>query len=249
MKLIVLGSGTCVPSLTRNAPGYFLAAGGRRMLIDIGSTTLQQLTKADIPYLEIDVIFITHSHPDHVSGLLPFMHALTSTPGETRTKELFIIGPPDIENFYGCCIGSVMQPPTTFLVTISTMQDRLILGPLQILSTQTAHTAASLAYRFSEGGRSIVFTGDCDFDKKLIVFSRAADLLVVDCSFPDNMKTPGHMIPKECGEVARGAGVKKVLLTHIYPTGGPDNLRVDECAAVYTGEVLLARDLMEIDIE
>jgi ribonuclease BN (tRNA processing enzyme) len=173
---------------------------------------------------------------------------LTSTPGKTRTKELFIIGPPNIKNFYECCIDSVMQPPTTFPVTILAMQDRLTLEPLQILSAQTAHTAASIAYRFSEGDRTIVFTGDCDFDNQLIVFSRAADLLVIDCSFPDDMKTAGHMIPKECGVVAREAGVKKVLLTHIYPTDGPDTLREDECSAVFTGEVLLAQDLMELNI-
>jgi ribonuclease BN (tRNA processing enzyme) len=219
------------------------------MLIDIGSTTLQQLTKAGIPYLEIDTIFITHTHPDHISGLLPFMHASTSTPGSTRTKELSIIGPPGIRAFYDRCIGSIMKPPTTFPVTITEMHDHLALGTILVESTPTAHTETSIAFRFIENNRSVVFTGDCDYDSSLIAFSQAADLLVIDCSFPNNMKTAGHLIPKECGLIAREAGVKKVLLTHIYPTDGPDSLRADECRAVFTGEVLLAHDLMELDIE
>jgi ribonuclease BN (tRNA processing enzyme) len=249
MKLIVLGSGTCVPSLTRNAPGYYLAAGGRRMLIDIGSTTLQQLVRAGIPYLEIDTIFITHTHPDHVSGLLPFMHALIATPGRTRTRELSIIGPSGLQTFYDRCITTIMKPPTTFTLTITEMGEHLALGSLLVESTPTAHTETSIGFRFIENNRSVVFTGDCDYDSSLIFFSKDADLLVIDCSFPNTMKKNGHLIPKECGLVAREAGVKKVLLTHIHPTDGPDTIRVDECKAVFSGQVLLAQDLMELDIE
>jgi len=219
------------------------------MLIDIGSTTLQQLVRAGIPYLEIDAIFITHTHPDHVSGLLPFMHALIATPGSTRTKELSIFGPPGIQTFYDRCIGTIMKSPTTFALTITEMGDHLQLGPLLVESTPTVHTETSIAFRFIENNRSVVFTGDSDYDPSLVSFSQGVDLLVIDCSFPNTMKKNGHLIPKECGLVAREARVKKVLLTHIHPTDGPDTIRVDECRAVFSGEVMLAQDLMELDIE
>lgn len=248
MQLIVLGSGTCVPSLTRNAPGYFLAAGGGRLLIDIGDTTLRQLVRAGIPYFGIDTLFITHTHPDHISGLLPFLHASTSTPGSTRTRELSIIGPPGIQEFYECCIGTIMKPPATFPLTITEMHDHLTLGSILVESIPTVHTATSIAFRFTENNRSVVFTGDCDYDENLIAFSQNADLLVIDCSFPNSMKTVGHLTPKECGLIAREANVKKVLLTHIYPSDEPDTLRVDACRAMFGGEVILARDLMELDI-
>lgn len=249
MKLIVLGSGTCVPSLTRSAPGYFLAASsGRQILVDIGSTTLQQLFRAGGDYLQIDAIFITHTHPDHVSGLLPFMHALTSTPGKNRTKELLILGPKNIRDLYDCCIGSLLRPSQTFCVTIKQMTDSLAFDSLQIRTVKTAHTEASLAYRFSEENCSVVFTGDSDFDRNLISFSLGADLLVIDCSYPNALKTAGHMTPKECGTIAREAEVKQVLLTHIYPTTVPESQLADECRAVFSGRVTVARDLMELDI-
>jgi len=248
MKLIVLGSGTCVPSLTRSAPGYLLAADGQELLIDIGGTTLQQLVRAGRDYLRIDAIFVTHTHPDHVSGLLPFMHASTSTLEKIRTKELMIIGPEGIREFYDGCIGALLRPPRSFGVTVKQMPDHLALGALQVLSTRTAHTATSIAYRIAGENSSTVFTGDTDFDRNLISFSQGADLLVIDCSYPNDMKTAGHLTPKECGTIAREAGVKQVLLTHIYPTAVPDEQRVDECRAVFSGEVLLARDLLEMDI-
>jgi len=248
MKLLVLGSGTCVPSLTRNAPAYFLAADDYRLLIDIGNTTLQQLVKAGIPYQEIDVIFITHTHPDHVSGLLPFLHALKATPVSTRTKELSIIGPRGILDFYDRCIATIMKPPATFSITITEMHDHLALGSILVESIPTVHTETSIAYRFTENNRTMVYTGDCDYDDSLIGFSNDSDLLVIDCSFPNDMKAAGHLTPQECGIVAREAGVKKMLLTHIYPTDKPETIRVDECRAEFGGEILLAHDLMELVI-
>lgn len=248
MKLIVLGSGTCVPSLSRSAPGYFLAAGDKQLLVDIGSTVPLQLVKAGGNCFEIDAVFVTHTHPDHISGLSPFLHALTSTPGKTRVKELYLIGPPVIKEYYNRCICSIQGPPKTFPVTVVEMKKAFELGPFHILGTKTVHTANSMAFRFFRNNRSVVFTGDCDFDRRLVSFSRTADLLVIDCSFPNNMKTKGHLTPKECALIAKEAGVKKMLLTHIYPSPAPENLRLEECREIFAGEVVLARDLMEIDI-
>ena len=69
MKLIVLGSGTCVPSLKRNAPGYYIEAEDYRILVDCGSGTLLQLERAGRNYKDLDAVFITHRHPDHFADL------------------------------------------------------------------------------------------------------------------------------------------------------------------------------------
>ena len=72
MKLIVLGSGTCVPSLKRSAPAYYLEAEGKQILIDCGGGTLLQLEKIGKSYKDIDAVFITHTHPDHIADLMQF---------------------------------------------------------------------------------------------------------------------------------------------------------------------------------
>ena len=46
MDLIVLGSGTCVPSLKRSGPAVFLKIDNKNILVDIGPGTLVQLLKA-----------------------------------------------------------------------------------------------------------------------------------------------------------------------------------------------------------
>lgn len=244
----MLGSGTCVPSVERNAPGYYLEIAGKQILVDCGSGTVRQLERAGKSFKDIGCVFISHTHPDHVSDLLPFLHALLSTPGYNRTKNLLIVGPEGMKYYYDHCISPLIREPENFQIEIREIEETIDLGDFQVDRVKTIHSFNSIAYRFVSAGKSIVLTGDCDVDDGIVTLSRGADLLVIDCSFPDAMKVPGHLTPGECGMIAQKANVKKVILSHIYPTEYPDDLRLKECRAVYGGEVELASDLMEVDV-
>ncbi len=248
MKLIVLGSGTCVPSLIRNAPGYYLEAEDHQILVDCGSGTLLQLEKAGKSYKYVDAVFITHRHPDHFADLMPLIQALIATPEFRREKDLFIIAPGGFIVYYEKAIASILGKPKDFTVTLIEIEDKLDFGPFHIFTEKTVHSSDSIAYRFEYGGKSIVFTGDADYDQGVIALAQNADLLIADCSFPDSQKAKGHLTSKECGFVAAKAGVKKLLLSHLYPSEISDDERLRECKAVFEGEVVLAEDLMEIEI-
>ena len=73
MKVTILGSGTAVPSLERNSSGVLVQEEGINTLVDFGYGTLKQLLHLGITYHEIDRIFFTHNHPDHMCDLIPFM--------------------------------------------------------------------------------------------------------------------------------------------------------------------------------
>ncbi|MDO8283054.1 MAG: MBL fold metallo-hydrolase [Thermodesulfovibrionia bacterium] len=246
MKLIILGSGTCVPSLKRNAPGYFLEAEGRQILIDCGSGTLLQLERAGKSYKDIDAVFITHLHPDHFSDLMPLIHALIATPKFKREKELLIAGQEGFKEYYENAFIPILRRRE--FIKLIEIKSELELEPVKIFSTETIHIGKSLAYRFESGGRSVVFTGDADYDQGLIDFSKDAGLLIADCSFPHSLKMKGHLSAKECGLVAQAAGVKRLILSHIYPSDVSDNERVKEAQDVFDGKVELAEDLMEVEI-
>jgi ribonuclease BN (tRNA processing enzyme) len=248
MNLIILGSGTCVPSLKRNAPGYYLEVFDKKILTDCGNGTILQLEKAGKSYKDIDAVFITHTHPDHISGLMPFIHALSATPGFKREKDLLIVGPRGLKKFYESCISHVMKKPKSFTINAIEIEDKLDLGYLYVFSKKTVHSENSIAYRFEDREKSVVITGDCDYDEGIIELSRDVDLLIIDCSFPDAMKVPGHLTPKECGLVAKKAKAKKLILSHLYPTSYPDSEKLKECRVVFDGDVLLAEDLMEVNI-
>lgn len=248
MKLIVLGSGTCVPSLTRNAPGYYLAADGIEILVDCGSGTLLQLERAGRSYKDIDAVFITHTHPDHFADLMPLIQALLATPDYKREKELSIFASEEFISYYNDAIATVMGIHVNFPIQLIEIKDTLDYGPYKVSVARTVHSGDSLAYRLECGERSIVFTGDADYDQGIVALSQGADMLVADCSFPDAKKARGHLSAKECGLVARKAGVKKLLLSHLYAVGLPEEDRITESREEFDGEVVLAEDLMEFDI-
>ena len=249
MKLIILGSGTCVPSLRRNAPGYYLEAQGYNVLVECGSGTLLQLEKAGLSYREIDAVFITHSHPDHFADLMPLVQALMATPSFKREKDLFVFCPDAFVDYYERAIASVLGAPRHFHVRLRDVKESQEFGPFRIVTAKTVHSSDSMSYRFEQGGRSVVFTGDTDYDQGIIALAREADILITDCSFPEAMKVPGHLSAKECGLVAQKAGVKQLVLSHIYPSGSPDEDRVRESRETFHGDVVLAEDLMEITVE
>ncbi|MFB6147360.1 MAG: MBL fold metallo-hydrolase, partial [Candidatus Nanohaloarchaea archaeon] len=56
-----------------------------------------------------------------------------------------------------------------------------------------------------------------DYFRALEDFARGADVLVTDCSMPDDEKMEGHMTPTESARLAEKAGVEKLVLSHLYP--------------------------------
>ena len=248
MKLTILGSGTCVPSLKRNASGYFLEKDAFRVLLDCGSGTLVQLEKAGKCYKDIDAVFITHGHPDHFADLMPFMHALLATPGYRRDKSLTLFAAGSLLEYFDSAVVPLLGGLRNLPVTLVEVKDRVESGPFQVLSARTVHSADSMAFRFENSEKSVVFTGDADYDQGIIALSKNADVLIADCSFPEALKAPGHLSSRECGLVAQKAGVRKLVLSHLYPAESPDIDRVYETRKVFDGEIVLAEDLMEIEI-
>ena len=248
MLIRVLGSGTGVPSLERNAPAYLLRADGLRLLVDCGSGTLLQLERAGETYRQIDAVFITHTHPDHTADLVPLIHALCHTPGFERRADLLVVGPPDVRTWLEHCAAGVLRAARTFDLRLVDMPDRLALGALRVRACATRHTDTSLAYRFEHGQRSIAFTGDAELDETLTRLCAGVDLLVADCSYPDELATSGHMSASDCGHLARKAGARHLLLSHLYPTAQPDAIRVTQAGRVFEGAITLAADLAAFDL-
>ena len=79
-ELILLGSGTGVPSLKRGSPGLVVVTEGSRVLVDSGPATLRRMLEVGLTCHDTDLLLYTHIHPDHVSDLVPFLFAVIIEP-------------------------------------------------------------------------------------------------------------------------------------------------------------------------
>jgi ribonuclease BN (tRNA processing enzyme) len=71
--------------------------------------------------------------------------------------------------------------------------------------------------------------------------------LILECSFPDDRKAPGHLTPSLAGRIGRETRCKKLLLTHFYPVFQNHDIH-KECQREFSGEIILAVDGMRLNI-
>jgi ribonuclease BN (tRNA processing enzyme) len=251
MELIVIGSGTGVPSLRRGSPALAVKAANRLILLDLGSGTLRSLLRYGLNFSEIDVIALTHRHPDHVGDLIPFLFATHYSLGYSRQTPFWLLAARGFREFHARLSEAFHQwveaPPGLMeLRELSPVSpDGVNWEALAIKSAPTNHTEGSLAFRVEAEGKSVVYSGDTDESDSLVELARGADLLVLEAANPD--KVPGHLTPREAGGLAARAGVPRLLLTHFYPPCDAVDV-VALAAQSFAGEVLQAEDGLKLII-
>jgi ribonuclease BN (tRNA processing enzyme) len=250
MELYVLGSGTCIPVADRGPSGLALSFPNHLIFFDGGGGSLRRMPGLGLDYRQIDFHCLTHFHPDHVSDLVPFLFALNYTVDFIRTLPLHIIGPQGLENFYNKMrgiFGHWIEAKTYDLRLHEAKENRLELPDFFIETLPMAHSEASIGFRVNARGRSMAYSGDTDYCDNIVRLGQNADLLILECSFPDERKSPGHLTPSLAGKIARKSSCKKLMLTHFYPVFEGHDIR-KECQREFFGEVVLAEDGMKMSL-
>ncbi|MFQ6608519.1 MAG: MBL fold metallo-hydrolase [Fidelibacterota bacterium] len=251
MKLTVLGSGTLIPFPKRGNSGYFLQSGTTNILIDGGSGALRKISDFGLNYLEINGICYSHLHPDHTMDLIPFLFALKHDPRVVNGKLLQIVAPVGFISYFDRLMdiyGEWTLSEDVKLNIEELTKGTAEIGDISFTCDHTEHTQHSITYRFMDSnGKEIFYSGDTDYCKILIDSAKGVDVLILECSFPDQEKKSGHLTPVECGQIAYETQCGRLVLTHLYP----DVLNEDIISSIrksYDGRVDIAFDGMEIII-
>jgi len=251
LRITVLGSGTVVPSNGRRATALLVEGGGERLLFDCGPCVLEALEDAGTTFRSIDRVFVTHFHPDHTLGIGHLLAAINNDRTGIGDRELPLYGPDDLPVFMerlDTIYPALVSECGCLRLVVVSGGDRPVGGEVSVVAGQADHGGRSaLSYRVEHAGASMVYTGDTAYSERVAELARGADLLVTECSFPDDQAVDGHLTPSGAGRLASRAGVKEVLLVHMYPLFG----RTDPAALVrkhFDGAVTVARDGMTIDL-
>ena len=226
-------------------------AAGETMLTDASSGTvlLRQLRDTSIALGNIRHLFVTHRHFDHSGGLAPLLIALTSLPEASITvhappetlralHELLALTIPGVEDWIGERLrwnGLTPDQPTR-------------VGDAEVTPFEVDHGLECVGFRISQGASTLVYAADTRPSPNVVEYARGAELLVHEAySTHDDAKQAhlfGHSTAAEAGEVAREAGVGRLVLTHIRASrfADPDAL-AEEAISVFGGPVEVADDL------
>jgi len=252
MKITILGSGTCVPSLQRSSCSVLIEINKTVLVLDSGAGTMRRLLEAGVTIDKISYIFYSHLHPDHSGELVPFLFATKYPESYRRRKPFTIVAAKGFAAFYEKLKSAYghwieLAPGLLNIVELDNKgRDHLDCGLFDVDSLPMDHTEASLGFRITHpGGRSVVYSGDTDVCKNLVTLARDADVLICESALPDELKAPGHLTPSLAGQIAAQAGVGKLVLTHFYPECDAVDV-AEQCRKTYQGPLVLAEDLMEI---
>ncbi|KAI0796326.1 beta-lactamase-like protein [Irpex lacteus] len=83
LNITFLGTASAQPSSTRNHSSLALRLNGDVWLFDCGEATQHQIQKSSVKMGRISKIFITHTHGDHIFGLLPLLASRLNGAGGT----------------------------------------------------------------------------------------------------------------------------------------------------------------------
>jgi ribonuclease Z len=261
-------------------PSTLVSIGDDNIIIDAGRGVATRLVQAGVPITDYGYVFITHHHFDHTGGLADLLFAAWN---KARNKTIHVYGPMGtrkmINHLFEAYERDIWYRMSETKLTIEKLIDIrkmvkvhdvepgiIYQGDKWMVSAEyvdhghglglSVEDWPCLAYRITEGERSLVISGDAVYSSKLIQFSKDADALIMCCYFAgeevndhDTRLIAEHVLTSslDAGRIAAEAHVGKMVLVHIKEK--PQRLldaMVDDIRKDYGGEVIVGEDLLKI---
>lgn len=269
MKITFLGTGSIIPSPKRDHSAYRSCSSiyvelnnGETFLFDIGPGTLTKAQQIGIDTrIAPDNLFISHYHIDHCQDFIGMVKGRSFNPitGKLHPgRKLTVFGPQDLEKwstslFTNVTRWSYMKHDLhhTEVVTLNELKpyDKVITDHWTVSCAPVDHYDG-IAFRLDAEGKSFVYSGDMGYDEHISELGKQADLVAIECSFPDIQSRLGkHLCPEDVGKLASMGEFKHTVLTHLYPQceGKEEHMKQVVQSLTHT-EVSVAEDFWSITL-
>ncbi len=243
-RIILLGVGTGVPDAERGHTHMVWDGAGGPVLIDAGGSTYQRLLKAGVDPQELTAMVLTHSHADHINGIPPLLFSMELA-GRKTPVSIFGLEPTltlvrrILEAF---ALEDHAAPVEWFPIHAG---DSIDLGAGRFIHTKlNDHPRPCLAMRFEQQAtqQSLAYSGDTSPCQNVVDLAQGVPTLIHEATSARSSCV--HTTPREAGEIARQAGVSRLVLVHYSPKWTmPEDQALEEARkSGFTGEVEIGRE-------
>lgn len=250
-RLILLGT-KGGPSIRKGGPSptsSVLQLAGQTIVVDCGVGVARGLVEAGISLDQIDTVFITHLHSDHLLELGPLLYTAWTS---NLTTPVDIYGPQGIEQYWehfiasmafdhGVRTGDEKRRKLTDLIRVHTFAEGNVarIGNVEVSALRVDHPPVDdcFALRFDGPDKPVVFSADTCHFPALAAFAKGAGTLVheamlgagIDALVARMKAAPdlrahlmaSHTMIEDVGRIATEAGVGQLVLNHLIPADDP----------------------------
>ena len=275
MQLTLLGTGCPSVDYKRCGSANLVSTKNTRILIDCGSGVTQRLNQAKISSINIDALFLTHLHSDHVVDLYQL---IISSWHSYRIKPWKIYGPKGTKKFVKKIMAAWAEERKqrilyesrasvkAFDIKITEFGSTGIYSfkDLKIKYFEVDHKPVKYAYGFSLFNKSkkLTISGDTRPCENLMKFAHKSDVLLHEVFIEGEIKETNKMRTKktlhnvqkyhtsssQVGKVAFITGCKKLVLTHFVPTRFNISRLKKIVKKDFGKDPIIGKDLLKINI-
>ena len=270
ITVTLLGTGAAIPEVERFGPSILVQAGNQTLLFDVGRGAHQRLAQTGVAAGQIDAVFLTHLHSDHIIGIPDLW--LTGWLTSRRNRPWEVFGPAGTLAMMNALkvafradinarideTGGRVPPATGAEVNAHEIQPGVVYerDGLRVSAIRVEHRAIAPAYgyRIDYAGRSVVLSGDTSVSQNLVEAAagtqlfvheifQASDVLLKDNPVMARVKT-FHVDASEAGSIFQRVHPKLAVYSHIILLGVSVEQLVKRTRAAYSGPLVVGEDLM-----
>ena len=275
MELTLLGTGCPKVDYKRFGPANLISTKMTNILVDCGSGITQRLDQIKISTADIDALFLTHLHSDHVIDLYQL---IISSWHSYRTKHWKIYGPKGTKKFVSKIMKAWQEERTqrikyenrsstkafNIVVKEFSTSGTINIKDLKIKYFEVDHKPVPFAYGFCflKDNKKLTISGDTRPCENVMKFGQFSDVLLHEVFIEDEIKETNkmrtlktlhnvkdyHTPSSIVGKIASLTRCKKLVLTHLVPTKFNEKKLKKIVKKDFGKDPIIGRDLLKIKI-
>ena len=243
LELTVLGSSGSHTGPGRACAGHLLASEGATVMLDSGNGATANLQR-HMDFADLDAVVVSHRHVDHCIDLVGMFYLLKFHPDGPRQVDLYA-APGVVDLLTGLLSGdSKMQFREVFRIHDIAAGDRFEVGGMDFELFPSIHPVPTVSARVRVDDTVFAYSADSAGGDDLLACARDADLFLCEATWqgdPAELPEGIHLTATEAGRLAEGAGVDRLVLTHLLGTLDRDR-SLEEAADAFSGSDLTLAD-------
>ena len=216
----ILGCSGGVPTQERAVTCIMITTKDYDIMIDCGEGSYLRWQKNRYHWKNLKYILITHMHPDHIGGLLPFLFYRKLYSIESP---LTIIGPPNLEAYLADCFKhtGITHKQDLHHINIADNWAIELDKEISLHAKEMEHKIPCWGYAIDDCNRKLVFVTDTRSNVNTVTLAKNADVLIHEATFQHHNQEKAlehfHTTEIQAMEIADAAKVKRLVLTHFSP--------------------------------